>query len=211
MVLSHYGSDVLAEVYNPDNIDKNMINQSVQAISSFEQSSVMNHSKTKITSDSNIILYSQYVYGTQQAAVQNLNSSAQQDICDRTTKNPKRYKEQVKGLKEGQNVELEPKLYDGNVIKNTYAIMIPNSEETQMLAEESHSKTTLKLQDPMVLEKKVNTKPFDYTALNQLSQDFEKQFVSQTELSAEQAFWSQNSMNSSDPSPSCTPIRVEVP
>ncbi|GKG54375.1 hypothetical protein Tco_0557898, partial [Tanacetum coccineum] len=28
--LSHYGSDVLAEVYNPDNMDNNMINQGVQ-------------------------------------------------------------------------------------------------------------------------------------------------------------------------------------
>ncbi|GJU10272.1 retrovirus-related pol polyprotein from transposon TNT 1-94 [Tanacetum coccineum] len=61
------------------------------------------------------------------------------------------------------------------------------------------------------LEKKVNTTPVDYVALNQLSQDFEKQFVLQTELSGGQAFWSQNSMNSSDPSPSCRPTKVEVP
>ncbi|GJR77449.1 retrovirus-related pol polyprotein from transposon TNT 1-94 [Tanacetum coccineum] len=58
--------------------------------------------------------------------------------------------------------QLEPKLYDGNVIKNTYAIEIPDSEETLMLAEESHLKMLLKQQDPMVLEKKVNTKPVDY-------------------------------------------------
>nr|GEW55410.1 hypothetical protein [Tanacetum cinerariifolium] len=89
--------------------------------------------------------------------------------------------------------QLEPKIYDGNVIKNTCAIVIPDSEETLMLAEESHSKMLLKQQDPMVLEKKVNTTPVDYAVLNQLSQDFEKQFVPQTELSAEQAFWSQNS------------------
>ncbi|GJW38852.1 hypothetical protein Tco_0064697 [Tanacetum coccineum] len=69
---------------------------------------------------------------------------------------------------------IEPKLCDGNVIKNTYAIVIPDSEETLMLAEESRSKMLLKQQDPMVLEKK-------------------------------------NSMNSSDPSPSCKPTKVEVP
>ncbi|GKD20368.1 hypothetical protein Tco_1222071 [Tanacetum coccineum] len=80
-----------------------------------------------------------------------------------------------------------------------------------MLAKESRSKMLLKQHDPMVLEKKVNTTPVDYVALNQLSQDFEKRFVSQTELSAEQAFWSQNFMNSSDPSPSYRPTRVEVP
>ncbi|GJT49826.1 hypothetical protein Tco_0975983 [Tanacetum coccineum] len=77
--LSHYGSDVLVEVHNPDNMDNNMINQDVQARPSSEQSSVVNHSETKITSDSNIIPYSQYVKETQQAAVQNSNSSAQQD------------------------------------------------------------------------------------------------------------------------------------
>nr|GFB34310.1 hypothetical protein [Tanacetum cinerariifolium] len=56
--LSHYGSDALAEVYNPDNVDANLINQAVQAMPSSEQSNVVNHSETKITSDSNIIPYS---------------------------------------------------------------------------------------------------------------------------------------------------------
>nr|GEX43486.1 Gag-Pol polyprotein [Tanacetum cinerariifolium] len=41
--------------------------------------------------------------------------------------------------------------------------------------------------------------------------DFEKQFIPQTELSAEQAFWSQNSVKSSEPSPSSTPSKVKVP
>ncbi|GKE63828.1 hypothetical protein Tco_1514195 [Tanacetum coccineum] len=56
--LSHYGSDALAEVNNQDNIDNNMINQVVQAMPSFEQSSVVNLLETEITSDSNIIPYS---------------------------------------------------------------------------------------------------------------------------------------------------------
>ncbi|GJX29593.1 hypothetical protein Tco_0237672 [Tanacetum coccineum] len=74
-----------------------------------------------------------------------------------------------------------------------------------MLAEESRSKMLLKQQDLMVLVKRVNATPVDYDVLNQLSQDFEKQFVPQTKLSAEQAFWSQNSINSSYPSSSCRP------
>ncbi|GJU01335.1 putative reverse transcriptase domain-containing protein [Tanacetum coccineum] len=40
-------------------------------------------------------------------------------------------------LKKAQ--QLEPKLYDGNVIKNTSAIVIPDSEETLMLVEESRA------------------------------------------------------------------------
>ncbi|GKC17464.1 hypothetical protein Tco_1014246 [Tanacetum coccineum] len=225
--------DVLAEVHNPDNMDYSMINQGVQVMMSSEQSSVVNHSEIEITSNSNIILFSL--------------------VNDTLIAKLERYKEQVKVLKEGQNVEiksrdnisdsheqnaeidrlkqtlseqlrekeslmkmvtkaqqLEPKLYDGNIIKNTYAIEIPDSEETLMLAEESHSKMLLKQQDPMVLEKKVNTKPVDYVALNKLSQDFNKRFVPQTELSAEQTFWSQNSVNSSDPCPSSTPNKSRL-
>ncbi|GJX63479.1 retrovirus-related pol polyprotein from transposon TNT 1-94 [Tanacetum coccineum] len=318
--LSHYGSDALAEVHNHDNVDNNMINQSVQVIPSSKQSNVMSKSDTKITSNGNIVPYSQYVTESQQAAAQNSNSSAQQDalilsvieqlktqvtnctkinldnksVNDTLTAELERYKEQVKVLKEGQNFDLKskdnisesceqsvkidhlkqtlsehlkekkslmqtvtllknnfkkeesrninreialekkikhldnivykrdqslqtvymltkpqffydhttkqalgfqnpfylkkaqqlkPKLYEGNGIKNTYAIMITNSEETLMLAKKSHSKMLLKQQDPIVLEKKVNTTPVDYI----------------------------NSMNSSDPSPSCKPTKVEVP
>ncbi|GJX38240.1 retrovirus-related pol polyprotein from transposon TNT 1-94 [Tanacetum coccineum] len=223
---------------------------------SSEQSSVVNHSKTEITSDSNIIPYSQYVTESPLAAIQNSNSSAQQDALilfvieqlktqDRIREHDKlvgsydldlaktktipdsceqsieidhlkqtlseqlKEKESLmqtvtllkndfkkeearninreisleKKIKQLDNIvykrhqsaqTLEPNLYDGNVIKNTYEITIPDSEETIMLAEESRSKMLLKQQDPMVLEKK-------------------------------------NSMNSSDPSPYCRPTIVEVP
>nr|GEV55155.1 hypothetical protein [Tanacetum cinerariifolium] len=92
--------------------------------------------------------------------------------------------------------ELEPMLYDGSVIQNTDAIVIRDSEEILMLEDESHSKMLQKQKDSMMSEKKVNTKPVDYAALNQLSKDFETRFVPQTELSAKQTFWSQNSRNS---------------
>ncbi|GJV83718.1 hypothetical protein Tco_1523616 [Tanacetum coccineum] len=274
--LSHYGSDALVEVHNHDNVNNNMINQAVSGdviILTFDK--VCNHSETKITSDSNIIPYSQYVTESQQAAVQNSNSSAQQDalilsvieqlkktskkiqvvnctkinldnksVNDTLTAELERYKEQVKVLKEGQNVDLrsndnvsdskesrnidreialekkikqldnivfkrdqsaqtvymltkpqffydhttkqalgfqnpfylkkaqqlEPKLYDGNVIKNTSAIVILDSEETLMLAEKSRSKMLFK-----------TTRSYD------------------------------NSVNSPEPTLSSRPTKVEVP
>nr|GEX65300.1 hypothetical protein [Tanacetum cinerariifolium] len=52
--LSHYGSDNLAEVHNPDNV----IDQAVQAMPISKQSNIMNQSDTEIMSDSNIIPYS---------------------------------------------------------------------------------------------------------------------------------------------------------
>ncbi|GKC61735.1 hypothetical protein Tco_1089333 [Tanacetum coccineum] len=257
--LSHYGSDALAEVHNPDNVDNNIINQGVQVMSSSEQSNVVNHSNIEITSDSNIIPYSLYVTESQQAVVQNFNSSAQQDALilsvieqlksqsveiDRLKQTLSEHVKEKESLmqtvtllknyfkkEESRNIDieialekkikqldnivykrdqsaqtihmliklkffydhttkqalgfqnpfylkkaqqLEPKLYDGNVIKNTSAIMIPDSEETLILDEESHLKMLLKQQDPMVLGKKVITTPVDYDVLNLLSQDFEK-------------------------------------
>ncbi|GKD26907.1 hypothetical protein Tco_1233121, partial [Tanacetum coccineum] len=320
----------------------------LKAMPSSEQLNVVNHSETEITSDSNIIPYSQYLIESQQPTVQNSNSFAQQDalilsvieqlktqvvnctkinlenksVNDTLTAELERYKEQVKVLKEGQNVDLrsndnvsdssiqsveidrlkqtlskhlkekesliqivtllkddfkkeesrniyreialekrikqldnivfkrdqsvqtvhmltkpqffydhttkqalgfqipfclkkaqqlEPKLYVGNVIEKTNAIVIPDSEETLLLAEESRSKMLLKQKDPMMLEKKVNTTLVDYAVLNQLYKDFETRFVSQTKLSAEQAFWSQNSVNSPEPNLSSRPTIVEVP
>nr|GFA28773.1 hypothetical protein [Tanacetum cinerariifolium] len=91
-------------------------------------------------------------------------------------------------LKKAQ--QLEPKLYDGSVIQKTDVIVIRDFEETLMLEDESRSKMLQKQKDLMMSEKKVNTKPVDYAALNQLLKDFETRFVPQTELSPEQAFWS---------------------
>nr|GEV52103.1 hypothetical protein [Tanacetum cinerariifolium] len=56
--LSHYGSDNLAEVHNPDNVTNNVLNQAVHAMPISKQSNVINQSETEITSDRNIIPYS---------------------------------------------------------------------------------------------------------------------------------------------------------
>ncbi|GJS41429.1 retrovirus-related pol polyprotein from transposon TNT 1-94 [Tanacetum coccineum] len=285
--LSHYGSDALAEVHNPDNVNNNLINQAVQEMSSSEQSNVVNYSETEITSDRNIIAYSQYVIESQQLKTQVVNCTKinleNKSVNDTLSAELERYKDQVKVLKEGQNVDLnskdnvldscaqsveidllkqtlsehlkekeslmqtvtlikndfkkeesrnldreimlekrikqldnivfkrdqsaqivhmltkpqffydhttkqalgfqnpfylkkaqqlEPKLYVGDIIEKTNPIVISDSEETLILAEESRSKMLLKQQDPMMLEKKVNTTPVDYAVLNQLSQDF---------------------------------------
>nr|GEW78841.1 retrovirus-related Pol polyprotein from transposon TNT 1-94 [Tanacetum cinerariifolium] len=77
---------------------------------------------------------------------------------------------------------LELKLYDDSVIQKTDAIVIRDSKETLMLEDESRSKMLQKQKDPMMSKKKVNTKPVDYAALNQLSKDFETRFVPQTEF-----------------------------
>ncbi|GJW43080.1 retrovirus-related pol polyprotein from transposon TNT 1-94 [Tanacetum coccineum] len=129
--LSRNGSDALTEVLNPDNLTYDLLNQSEQIMTSSEQSNDVSQSETEITSDSNIIPYSQYLSEAQQETVQNSNSSAQQDVmilsmfeqlttqvthCTNVNLEYKsanqaltteldRYKEEVKDLKEMQNVE----------------------------------------------------------------------------------------------------------
>nr|GEU42140.1 hypothetical protein [Tanacetum cinerariifolium] len=119
-----------------------------------------------------------------------------------------------KHLKEKESLEkkqLKPKLYDDSVIEKSDAIVIHDSEETLMLAEKSRSKILLKQNKPIMSEKKVNTKPIDFASLNQLSKDFETRFVPQTELSAEQAFWSRYSVQPEEPNLSSSTTIVEVP
>nr|GEY29213.1 hypothetical protein [Tanacetum cinerariifolium] len=107
--------------------------------------------------------------------------------------------------------QLKPKLYDGSVIEKSDAIVIHESEETLMLVEESRSKMIQKQNEPIMSVKKVNTKPVDYAALNQLLKDFETRFVPQTELSAEQAFWSRYLVKPKEPDLSVSTTIVEVP
>ncbi|GKD13945.1 hypothetical protein Tco_1198352, partial [Tanacetum coccineum] len=237
--LSHYGLDVLAEVYNTDNMDNNMINQDVQArpvndtltaelerykeqvkvlkegqnvdlksqdnvsdscnlsveIDRLKQT-LSEHLKEKeslmqtvtllkndfkkeesrnidreIALEKKIKQLDNIVYKRDQSAHTVHMLTKPQFFYDHTTKQALGFQNPFY-LKKAQ--QLEPKLYDGNVIKNTSDIVIPDSDETQMLIEESSSKMLLKQQDPMVLEKK-------------------------------------NSMNSSDPSPFCRPTEGEVP
>ncbi|GKB77016.1 hypothetical protein Tco_0943911 [Tanacetum coccineum] len=97
----HYGSDALDEVHNHDNMNNNVVNQAVHMMPCSQQSNVVNHSETKITSDSNIIPDSQYVIESQQATINLENKS----VNDTLTAELERYKEQVKVLKEGQNVD----------------------------------------------------------------------------------------------------------
>ncbi|GJW61461.1 hypothetical protein Tco_0110796 [Tanacetum coccineum] len=78
--ISHYGFDVISEVPNSETYLNDMDNQSMHALQDFKQSPVMDFTDNKISSDSNIIPYSQYLQETQHATVQDTNLQAQQDL-----------------------------------------------------------------------------------------------------------------------------------
>nr|GEW27442.1 retrovirus-related Pol polyprotein from transposon TNT 1-94 [Tanacetum cinerariifolium] len=91
---------------------------------------------------------------------------------------------------ESRNIDrelaLEKQLYDGSVIEKSDTIVIHDSEETLMLAEEIRSKMIKKQNEPIMYEKKA-------------------------ELSAEQAFWSRYSVQPKEPNLSSSTTIVEVP
>ncbi|GKF90043.1 hypothetical protein Tco_0264006, partial [Tanacetum coccineum] len=77
--ISNYGSDVISEVPHSETYRNDMVNQGVQAMQDFEQPPAMNFTDNEIHSDSNIILYTQYLQETQQENVQDTHLQAQQD------------------------------------------------------------------------------------------------------------------------------------
>ncbi|GKA00947.1 hypothetical protein Tco_0673612 [Tanacetum coccineum] len=74
--ISNYGSDVISEVPHFETYLNDMENQSVHAMQDFKQTPVVDVTYNEITSDSNIIPYSQYFQETQQENVQDTNLQA---------------------------------------------------------------------------------------------------------------------------------------
>nr|GEY16976.1 hypothetical protein [Tanacetum cinerariifolium] len=113
-------------------------------------------------------------------------------------------------LKKAQRIQ--PTLYDGSVIaKEHVVISVTDDEEILILKEKSRSKMLDKQKDPISIKKEIKISPIDYSNLNKIKEDFSKRFVTQKELSAEQAFWLKHSSFSKTPVMSHIPIRIEAP
>ncbi|GKC46133.1 hypothetical protein Tco_1063855 [Tanacetum coccineum] len=101
--LSHYGSDALFEVHNPDNMDNNMINQVVQYVIESQQAAVQN-SKSSAQQDALILSVIEQLK-TQVVNYTKINLD-NKSVNDTLIAELERYKEQVKVLKEGQNIAI---------------------------------------------------------------------------------------------------------
>ncbi|GJU73194.1 hypothetical protein Tco_1264599 [Tanacetum coccineum] len=112
--ISNYDSDVISEVPNSETYLNDMDNQSLHTLQDFEKSPVKDFTDNEISSDSNIIPYSQYLQETQQATVQDTNLQAQQDSekankeqnNESITDELERYKERVKTFEQRLNIDL---------------------------------------------------------------------------------------------------------
>ncbi|GJR05822.1 retrovirus-related pol polyprotein from transposon TNT 1-94 [Tanacetum coccineum] len=143
-------------------------------------------------------------------------------VNDTLTAELERYKEQVKALKEGQNVDLKSKdnISDSceqsveiDRLKQTLSEHLKEKESlvkiVTLIKHDFKKEESRNIDREIALEKKI--KLLDDIRPLVLLNCLITRFVPQTELSVEQAFWSRNSMNSLDPTPSCRPTKVEVP
>ncbi|GKF60327.1 hypothetical protein Tco_0177113, partial [Tanacetum coccineum] len=129
-----------------------MENLSSYGLDALAESNVVNHSETEITSDSNIIPYSQYVIESQQINLDN------KSVNDTLTIELERYKEQVKVLKEGQNVDL--KSNDNVSDSSTQSVEIDRLKQTlseQLTEKESLMQTVTLLKNDFKKEESRNT------------------------------------------------------
>nr|GEU72424.1 retrovirus-related Pol polyprotein from transposon TNT 1-94 [Tanacetum cinerariifolium] len=129
------------------------------------------------------------------------------------------YMETKIDLEEKKAQRMKPTLYDGSVISEKHVAMpMIDNEEALILEQESRSKMSEKAKDPENVKQNISHKPIDYEKLNrltedfgtrELTEDFEKHFTPEQELSAEQAFW----LSISNPTikSSLPPVGVEVP
>ncbi|GJR32609.1 retrovirus-related pol polyprotein from transposon TNT 1-94 [Tanacetum coccineum] len=141
-------------------------------MTSSEQSNDVSQTETEITSDSNIIPYSQYLSETQQETVQNSNSSAQQDVlilsmfeqlstqvthCTNVNKalttELDRYKGEVKDLKEMQNVENS---FSGSNEQYAEIVRLKKTLFEQVQEKDSLMKTVSDLKNDLKMEENRN-------------------------------------------------------
>ncbi|GKA59515.1 hypothetical protein Tco_0758828, partial [Tanacetum coccineum] len=106
-----------------------------------------------------------------------------------------------------KEIDLEKKIKELDILFTNHVF---DDEETLILEEVSRSKILAKQNNPISKEKKINTTPINYDELNRLSEDFSKRFVSQKELSDEQAFWLQTSHPNTDQFASSL-VKIEAP
>ncbi|GJY86001.1 retrovirus-related pol polyprotein from transposon TNT 1-94 [Tanacetum coccineum] len=144
-----------------------MDNQSVHALQNFEQSPVMDFTDNEISSDSNIISYSQYLQETQQATVQDANLQAQQDsmilsVIEQMSEQMINHEKEAKNI--DTEIALEKKVKE---LKNIVCKMGQSAQTVHMLTKpqvfyDNNLKQALVFQNHFYLKKAQQIRPMLY-------------------------------------------------
>ncbi|GKC72251.1 retrovirus-related pol polyprotein from transposon TNT 1-94 [Tanacetum coccineum] len=192
--LCGYDLDVLSKVPTSYTYQTyNMIHQSVQEMSYYEQPTFINGSDIDITSDSNMISYEQYLRETKNSVIQDTHSPAQQDtmimsvieeMCNQVTQ-CKEIDKENKIIHESLTAELERYQEQIKLFKEIPKVDLNDREK---YIDGQLRKMQAKQNDPIAKDEKINIMPIDSAALNKLSENFVSHSVPQKQLSVEQTF-----------------------
>nr|GEU78440.1 putative reverse transcriptase domain-containing protein [Tanacetum cinerariifolium] len=183
--LSHYSSDNLAEVHNLDNVTNNMLNQAVQAMAIFEQSNIINQSETEIT--------------------------RQQSVNETLTAELERYKDPVRILKEGNNVDKESdscaqSMEIDNLKKNLSEHLKEKESLKQTFEPKLYDGCVILKTNAIVICDSEETLMLEEESHSKMLQKQKVPMMSQKKVNAKP-----NSVNSEEPNLSTRPTQVEVP
>nr|GFA00095.1 integrase, catalytic region, zinc finger, CCHC-type, peptidase aspartic, catalytic [Tanacetum cinerariifolium] len=192
--ISNYDSNVISEVPNSNNYLNDIDNQKneclLETFNAFKNKSKEKENEsmeTEIDLEEKIKELNNIVFKVGQSAQTVHMLTKPQAFFDNVHKQALGYQNSFY-LKKAQR--MKPTLYDGSVISEKHVAMpVIDNEETLILEEESRSKMSEKAKDLETIKQNISHKPIDYEKLNRLTEDFEKRFTPQQELSAEQAFW----------------------
>nr|GEX37209.1 retrovirus-related Pol polyprotein from transposon TNT 1-94 [Tanacetum cinerariifolium] len=163
-----YDSDVLSEVrYHDHNQDAVCEHHEVHVMHDDVQPNYVVDLHNDYTSDSNMILYDQYVKDNAVKVAIDYKSP----LCLARAK------------------QVQPALYNGHEIIKTDHVpaIVYNSKDTLEIAEITRKKINEKMKTPMWTHNKINIRPPDYSKENFLAT-----FTPQTQLTPEQIFWSKD-------------------
>nr|GEX74546.1 retrovirus-related Pol polyprotein from transposon TNT 1-94 [Tanacetum cinerariifolium] len=165
--LSHYGSDNLAEVHNQDNVTYNLIDQDVQAMSTSEQSNILNQSETKLQNSSFTAQQDDLVLSViEQLKTQVVNCTKinqdNKNVNEILTAKLERYKYHVRILKEQNNVDKASKscarsLEIGNLKHTLFEHLKEKESLEQMLKPKLYGGSVIQKTDTIVIRNSEET------------------------------------------------------
>ncbi|GJR62884.1 hypothetical protein Tco_1505046 [Tanacetum coccineum] len=151
--LSRNGSDALTEVYNPDNLTYDLFNQSEQIMTSSEQSNDETVQNSNSSAQQDVLILSMFEQlNTQVMHCTNVNLEYKSANKALTTELD-RYKEEVKDLKEMQNVENS---FSGSNEQYAEIVRLKETLFEQVQEKDSLMKTVSDLKNDLKMEENRN-------------------------------------------------------
>nr|GEW09725.1 putative reverse transcriptase domain-containing protein [Tanacetum cinerariifolium] len=164
--LSRYGSDALSEIPHSEHTNNDMLNQSVQEMPYSEQTHLVTYLENKITSDSNIILYSQYLLEKEiNSLKQTLSKEVEEKEALKTTfdvlKNESKEKEN-KNINKEIALEKKVKELDNIVYKIGHSAQTVHMLTKPQVLYDNNLKQAIGFQNPFHLKKAQQINPMLY-------------------------------------------------